>query len=99
MFIFFVVFVFDTIYRIRYWGYVTNKRIIKHSGVLLKEEELRIDQVESIVVERYKYVLWHQAFFSWSWGVTLKFDFISNHDEFKDAVYKAKENPNIVAKL
>ncbi len=91
MLIFAVAFIIDLVSTLRYNGYVTNKRVVRHSGVFLREDELHLEQVESVSVERFKYILWHRIFFRGSGWVELMFDYASNHDTFKDAVYNAKE--------
>lgn len=89
--IFFVWFVVELIRRYRYAGYVTNKRIVLHYGLFLHEREMRFEQLEWVQVERYKAIFWHQIHISGTGGTSTMFDYAGNYDEFKTAIYDAKE--------
>lgn len=88
---FLTMFVVEMIRRYRYSGYVTNKRIILHFGLFLHEREIRFEQLEGVNVERYKSIFWHQIQVNWTGWTSTLFDYAGNYDEFKNAIYDAKE--------
>lgn len=89
--IFLVWLIVELVQRIRYAGYITNKRIVLHFGLFLHEREIRFEQIEGINVERYKSIFWHQVEVTGlGWSRTL-FDYAGNYDEFKNAIYEARE--------
>ncbi len=90
-FAFFVSFIVEIIRRHRYAGYVTNKRIILHFGLFLHEREIRFEQLEWVNVERYKSIFWHQIQVNGTGWTNTLFDYAWNSDEFKNAIYEAKE--------
>lgn len=81
----------EIIRRYRYAGYVTNKRLILHYGLFLHEREMRLEQMEWAQIERYKAIFWHQIHVSGTGGTSTMFDYASNYDDFKKAIYEAKE--------
>ena len=92
VFISFVWFIVELIRRIRYAGYVTNRRIILHFGLFLHEREMRFEQLEWVNIERYKSIFWHQVQVNGTGGTSTLFDYVDNYDEFKNAIYEAKSN-------
>lgn len=96
--IFLIWFIVEVIRRYRYAGYVTNKRLVLHYGLFLHEREMRFEQLEGIQVERYKAIFWHQIHVGGTGGTTTLFDYVSNYNEFKQAIYNAKEKLNQVDK-
>lgn len=86
-----VLFVIELIRRIRYAWYITNKRIVLHYGLFLHEREMRFEQLEWVEVERYKSIFWHQIHINGTWGTSTIFDYAGNYEEFKTAIYEAKE--------
>lgn len=91
----FIWFVVEMIRRIRYAGYVTNKRIILNYGLFLHEREIRFEQLEWVNVERYKAIFWHQIQVNGTGGTSTLFDYAGNHDKFKNSIYEAKEKLNM----
>lgn len=87
----FVMCIVEIIRRNRYAGYVTNKRIVLHFGLFLHEREIRFEQLEWVNVERYKSIFWHQIQVNGTGGTSTLFDYAGNYDEFKNAIYEAKE--------
>lgn len=83
--------IIEIIKRYRYAWYVTNKRLILHYWLFLHEREMRFEQLEWVNVQRYKAIFWHQINVIWTWGTTTLFDYVSNYNEFKIAIYDAKE--------
>ena len=59
---------------------------------------MRFEQLEGIQVERYKAIFWHQIHVGGTCGTTTLFDYVSNYNEFKQAIYNAKEKLNQVDK-
>lgn len=57
---------------------------------------MRFEQLEWVNVERYKSIFWHQIQVNWTGGTTTLFDYVKNYDEFKNAIYDAKEKSKIV---
>lgn len=92
---FLTMFVVEMIRRHRYSGYVTNKRIILHFGLFLHEREIRFEQLEGVNVERYKSIFWHQIQVNGTGGTSTLFDYAGNYDEFKNAIYEAKEKSKV----
>lgn len=86
--------IIEIIRRRRYIWYVTNKRIVLHFGLFLHEREMRFEQLEWVQVERYKAIFWHQLNISGTGGMSTLFDYASNYDDFKTAIYETKENIN-----
>jgi len=87
-------FIAEIIRRYRYAGYVTNKRIVLHYGFFLHEREIRFEQLEWVNVERYKSIFWHQIQVNGTWGTSTLFDYAGNYEEFKNAIYEAKDKAN-----
>lgn len=89
--VFLIAFIVEMIRRKRYAGYVTNRRIVLHFGLFLHEREIRFEQLEWVNVERYKSIFWHQIQVNWTGWTSTLFDYAGNYDEFKNAIYEAKE--------
>ena len=87
--------VVEIIRRYRYAWYVTNKRIVLHFWLFLHEREMRFEQLEWVQVERYKAIFWHQVHISWTGGTSTLFDYVSNYDDFKTAIYDTKEKSKV----
>ena len=56
---------------------------------------MRFEQLEWVQVDRYKAILWHQIRIIGTGGTSILFDYITNYDEFKTAIYDAKEKTKI----
>lgn len=77
--------------RIRYAGYITDKRIVLHYGFFRHEQEIQFAQIRWVNVKRYKSIFWHQIVVNEIRGVGTLFDYVDNYDEFICAMYEINE--------